>query len=110
MNYPIPIEVKVDSVQPVNKMSKPILIIRFPGYWKSSQWDVSRKAIYDNKPLNEDYHVMVLVDNEVEQVKFECYNSPHEPEKLENITKLVEMSIERCLRQEEELRKQEENE
>ena len=54
---------------------------------------------------------MVLVDNEVEQVKFECYNSPHEPDKLENITKLVQMSIERCLKQEEDLRKkQEENE
>ena len=101
----------MDLVQPVNKMSKPILIIRFPGYWKSDQWDVSRKAIYDNRPLNEDYHVMVLVDNEVEQVKFECYNSPHEPDKLENITKLVQMSIERCLKQEEDLRKkQEENE
>jgi hypothetical protein len=92
-------------------MSRPILVIRFPGYWKSDQWDVSRKAIYDNRPLNEDYHVMVLVDNEVEQVKFECYNSPHEPDKLENITKLVQLSIERCLNQEEDLRKkQEENE
>ena len=88
-------------------MSKPILVIRFPGYWKAEQWDISRKAIYDNKPLNEDYHVMALVDNEVESVKFECYNSPYEPEKLENITKLVEISIERCLKQEEELRRKE---
>ncbi len=101
----------VGLVQPENNMSKPILVIRFPGYWKQEQWDISRKAIYDNKPLNEDYHVMVLVDNEVEQVKFECYNSPHEPDKLENITKLVQMSIDRCLKQEEQLRKkQEENE
>jgi hypothetical protein len=55
---------------------------------------------------------MVLVDNEVEEVKFECYNSPHELEKLEEITKLVKMSIERCLRQEEEdlRKKQKENE
>ena len=57
--------------------------------------------------VDEDYHVMALVDNEVESVKFECYNSPHEPEKLENITKLVEISIERCLKQEEELRRKE---
>ena len=56
------------------------------------------------KDLNEDYHVMVLQDNEVESVKFECYNSPHESEKLENITKLTELSIQRCLRQEEENR------
>ena len=38
------------------------------------------------------------------QIRFECYNSPHEPEKLENITKLIELSVERCLRQEEERR------
>ena len=85
-------------------MSKPIFIVRFPGYWKESQVQVSRKAIYDNRPLNEDYHVMVLQDNEVESIRFECYNSPHELEKLENITKLVELSLERCLRQEEERR------
>jgi len=85
-------------------MSKPIFIIRFPGYWKSSQVDSSREAIYRMKDLNEDYHVMVLQDNEVESVKFECYNSPHESEKLENITKLTELSIQRCLRQEEENR------
>jgi hypothetical protein len=56
------------------------------------------------KDLNEDYHVMVLQDNEVESIRFECYNSPHEPEKLENITKLIELSVERCLRHEEEQR------
>jgi hypothetical protein len=85
-------------------MSKPIFIIRFPGYWKSSQVDTSREAIHRMKDLNEDYHIMVLQDNEIESVKFECYNSPHEPEKLENITKLTELSIQRCLKQEEERR------
>lgn len=85
-------------------MSKPIFIVRFPGYWKESQVQVSRKAIYDNRPLNEDYHVMVLQDNEVESIRFECYNSPHEPEKLEEVTRLTQLSIERCLRQEDENR------
>ena len=85
-------------------MSIPIFIVRFPGYWKESQVQVSRKAIYDNRPLNEDYHVMVLQDNEVESIRFECYNSPHEPEKLEEVTRLTQLSIERCLRQEEENR------
>ena len=37
-------------------------------------------------------------------LRFECYNSPHEPEKLEEITKLTNLSIERCLRNEEENR------
>ena len=93
-------------------MSKPIFVIRFPGYWTTNQVDSSREAIYRMKDLNEDYHVLVLQDNEVESIRFECYNSPHEPEKLENITKLTELSIERCLRQEEErrLKEIEENE
>lgn len=85
-------------------MSKPIFIVRFPGYWTNTQVVESRKAIYEMKDLNEDYHILVLQDNEVESIKFECYNSPHEPEKLEEITKLTELSIQRCLRNEEENR------
>jgi hypothetical protein len=53
---------------------------------------------------------MVLADREVESTVFEMYNAPNEPDKLENITKLIELSIQRCLRQEEEQRKKEENE
>ena len=82
-------------------MSKPIFVIRFPGHWKSKQIQASRKAIYDMKELNEDYHVLVLQDNEIESTRFECFNSPHEPEKIEEITKLTEISIQRCLRNEE---------
>ncbi len=84
-------------------MSKPIFVVRFPGYWTQSQVDSSRSAIHQMKELNEDYHLIVLQDNEVHSgTKFECYNSPHEPEKLEEITRLTEVSIERCLRQEDE--------
>lgn len=85
-------------------MSKPIFIVRLPGYWNPKQFDISRKAIYDRKELSNEYHVLVLSDNEVETIRFECYNSPHEPEKLEEITKLNQISIERCLRNEEENR------
>tara|TARA_B100000497_G_C7283163_1_gene195681 strand:+ start:215 stop:490 length:276 start_codon:yes stop_codon:yes gene_type:complete len=84
-------------------MSKPIFVIRFPGYWTQQQVDASRSAIHQRKELNDDYHLIVLQDNEIHSgTKFECYNSPHEPEKLEEITKLTEMSINRCLRQEDE--------
>ena len=84
-------------------MSKPVFVVRFPGYWTQSQVDSSRSAIHQMKELNEDYHLIVLQDNEVHSgTKFECYNSPHEPEKLEEITRLTEVSIERCLRQEDE--------
>ena len=84
-------------------MSKPIFIIRFPGYWTQQQVDSSRRAIHKRKELNDDYHLIILQDNEIHTgTKFECYNSPHELEKLEEITKLTEMSINRCLRQEDE--------
>ena len=84
-------------------MSKPIFVIRFPGYWTQQQVDLSRSAIHQRKELNDDYHFIILQDNEIHTgTKFECYNSPHEPEKLEEITKLTEMSINRCLRQEDE--------
>ena len=82
-------------------MSKPIFVIRFPGYWTKNQVHSSREAIYKMKDLNEDYHVLVLQDNEIESTRFECFNSPHEPEKIEEITKLTEISIQRCLRNEE---------
>tara|TARA_B110000285_G_C14545010_1_gene346664 strand:- start:170 stop:445 length:276 start_codon:yes stop_codon:yes gene_type:complete len=84
-------------------MSKPVFVVRFPGYWTSNQVHISRKALHDKKDLNDDYHLIVLQDNEIHSsTKFEMYNSPHEPEKLEEITKLTELSIERCLRQEQE--------
>ena len=85
-------------------MAKPVFVVRFPGYWTQSQVDNSRSAIFQMKDLNEDYHIIVLQDNEVESPRFECYNSPHEPEKIEEITKLTEISIQRCLRNEEENR------
>ena len=89
-------------------MAKPIFIVRFPGYWTQKQVDLSRIAIHQRKDLNDDYHVLVLQDNEIHSsTKFECYNSPHEPEKLEEIIKLTELSIQRCLRQEEEKLKKE---
>ena len=56
------------------------------------------------KELGDDYHVLTLQDNEIETTRFECYNSPHEPEKLEEVTRLTTLSIERCLRNEEENR------
>ena len=46
-------------------MSKPIFVIRFPGYWTQQQVELSRNAIHQRKELNEDYHVIVLQDNEI---------------------------------------------
>ena len=85
-------------------MGKPIFIVRFPGYWTYNQVNESRRAIHSMKELNEDYHILTLQDNEIETTKFECYNSPYDKEKLEEITQLTKLSIQRCLRNEEENR------
>jgi hypothetical protein len=101
MNYPNPHEVKVDLVQLVNSMSKPIFIIRLPGTWEQERIERARESVYKTQGLADDYYIFVLGDSEVENVKFEMFNSPHQPSTLQNITKLVEMSIERCIKQEE---------
>ena len=55
-------------------MVKPIFIIRVPGYWTNSQVQASRSAIHSMKELGNDYHILTLQDNEIETIKFECYN------------------------------------
>ena len=60
------------------------------------------KAIYERKELNEDYHVLFY---KIMKLKLQDLNvTIHhiEKETLEEITKLTEISIDRCLRQEEE--------
>ena len=91
----------MDLVQPVNNMSKPIFIIRLPGTWEQERIEKSRESVYKTPGLADDYYIFVLGDTEVENVKFEIFNSPHNPTTLQNISKLVEMSIERCIKQEE---------
>ena len=84
-------------------MSKPNLHCEI-GYWTIIKLMNLVELIHNMKELNEDYHILTLQDNEIETTRFECYNSPHEPETLEEITKLTKLSIERCLRNEEENR------
>ena len=55
-------------------MSKPIFIVRFPGYWNNNQVQESRRAIHNMKELSDEYHILTLQDNEIETTKFECYN------------------------------------
>jgi hypothetical protein len=101
MNYQNHKEVKEASVQLVNKMSKPIFIIRLPSVWGQERIEKVRESILKTQGLSDDYYIFVLGDAEVENVKFEMFNSPHTPNTLENITRLTEMSIERCIKQEE---------
>lgn len=101
MNYQNHKEVKGALVQLVNNMSKPIFIIRLPSNWGQERIEKVRESIYKTQGLVDDYYIFVLGDSEVEDVKFEMFNSPHTPDTLQNITKLAEMSIERCIKQEE---------
>ena len=47
-------------------MSKPIFIVRFPGYWTNNQVNESRRAIHNMKELSDEYHILTLQDNEIE--------------------------------------------
>jgi hypothetical protein len=69
-------------------MSKPIFIIRFPFI---SNHDKSKFETYYehvSKQLN-DYHVLSLIDNSVNKVEFECYNSPHTEIEFEELKQTV---------------------
>lgn len=82
-------------------MAKPILVIRFPLFWTSSQVYEARKALHTMEDMNLEYHVLVLQDSQIDNSpKFEIYNSPHRPEEVEEITELVRKSFNRCLQEE----------
>jgi sialic acid synthase SpsE len=69
-------------------VSKPIFIIRFPFI---SNHDKSKfEAYYEHvsKQLH-DYHVLSLIDNSVNKVEFECYNSPHTEIEFEELKQTV---------------------
>lgn len=82
-------------------MIKPILIVRLPSTFNEYSVTMTRKAIYDNEKLINDYHAIVVVDNEINSITFEVYNGTNDENKLQEIDKLVMKSIERAYRVEE---------
>lgn len=54
-------------------MSKPIFIVRLP---YNENLNLDHHSRYLEKQLP-DYHPLVIVENNLERVEFECYNSPH---------------------------------
>lgn len=84
-------------------MAKPIFIMRAPRYWTIDHVKSIREVIYNHRPeLTDEYHVLILHDMDLEEVSFECYNGDNDDnEELKEVTKLTRLSIERCLRNEE---------
>ena len=58
------------------KITKPILVVRFPMESISSA-KLQEVAFEDLQKKMDDYHVVGLRDNTVSRIEFECYNSPH---------------------------------
>jgi len=56
-------------------MNKSIFIMRFP--YNSIDKDAFLKNYEHISNQLNDYHVLVMMDNFVESVTFECFNAPH---------------------------------
>lgn len=93
-------------------MSKPIFIIRAPRTWTLDHVKVIRDTIYRDKPeLTDEYHVLILHDMDLSEVKFECYNGDNDDnQELQEVKKITRLSIERCLKTEKENIKETEDE
>lgn len=68
------------------KITKPILVVRFPlGSIDSRK--IEQIAFEDLQKKMDDYHVVGLRDNSVDRIEFECYNSPHTDIQFEDLRK-----------------------
>lgn len=69
-------------------MSKPILVIRFPhNIIKIEEFDTVIKNL--EKKID-DYHILPVIDNyNGNQIKFECFNSPHTEIEFEELKRRV---------------------
>jgi len=70
-------------------MSKPIFVIRIPNV-KYDQFYKIVKSFDNHTELNEDYHVLPLMSNKVEEITFECFNSPYKEEELTELRQLID--------------------
>ena len=68
-------------------MSKPILVIRFP-YYETEKEEFSKLIEHLEKKIN-DYHIIPVIGNYNDQVKFECFNSPHTEIEFEELKRYV---------------------
>lgn len=70
------------------KITKPILVVRFPlGSIDSKK--IEEIAFEDLQKKMDDYHVVGLRDNSVDRIEFECYNSPHTEIEFNNLREIL---------------------
>jgi len=69
-------------------MSKPIFVIRFPYLRDLDREQFERYYRQIGKQLH-DYHVLSVIDDSVERVEFECFNTPHTELEFEELKKMV---------------------
>ena len=76
--------------QTVDKMSKPILIIRNPSY-DQNLWRIIDRIINE---LKEDYYVIALHSTKVKEIDFECfYEKDFNTIRYEELKEMIKQSI-----------------
>jgi HD-like signal output (HDOD) protein len=69
-------------------MTKPIFIVRIP--FSINKDKLKEQMDYVTRKLHDDYHVIPVLDNYVQQLQFECYNPNNiSDKKLEEIKQMV---------------------
>jgi hypothetical protein len=69
-------------------MTKPIFIVRIP--FSINKDKLKEQMDYVTRKLHDDYHVIPVLDNYVQQLQFECYNPNNiSYKKLEEIKQMV---------------------
>ena len=70
-------------------MSKPILVVKVP-HIEYDQYYKIANSLLNHVELNEDYHILPLLNGEVEEITFECFNSPYKEEELTELRQLID--------------------
>jgi len=71
-------------------MTKPIFIIRIPFSATTSTETLRQQIDEVGRKLHIDYHVLPVLDSNVQQIEFECYNPVKASDKnLEEIKQMV---------------------
>lgn len=79
---------------------KPIFVIRLPRHTPIGKLDSIREMIANYDDLTNEYHVLAIIDSDLFTMKFECYNGDETTEEYKEVTRLTQISIQRCLNNE----------
>lgn len=74
-------------------MSKPIFIIRIPFLENQTDRDILESHIQKIEQKLQDYHTLAVIENSINEIKFECYNAPHTDIEFEELKNMVLKTI-----------------